>query len=269
MFMNQPVQGLRNGAFYTGSLVQTDSGGTVGLSQIVDMTLNRRVPVSDFQHVDHVFIWHFEEGRGQRINRMAQRWLREGKAVTVLSDRILPLPEDVNVHLISKDSHAWLANGYIQRQITNNTCEGEQCFSTSRMYTPYKEMIRMIDQDEVERRTGLSSAECQAVYEELQSAHRAGHYFPHDEVEEKKIQQFRSILMIPLLELGCKRELSLRILIGEGKDRVFGQRQPATNRIYQSISMKSGQSTQKSGQLVFDFYSDDISDAFEVDPLPI
>lgn len=267
--MNQPVQELPNGAFYTGAPVQAGTGETVGLAQIVDMTLNRRVPVSDFQHVEHVFIWHFEEGRGQRINRMAQRWLREGKAVTVLSDRILPLPEAVNVHLIAKDSHAWLANGYIQRQIKNNTCEGEQCFSTSNMYTPYKEMIKMIDQDEVERWTGLSSAECQAVYEEIESANRAGHYFPHDEMKEKKIQQFRSILMIPLLELGCKRELSLRILIGEGKDRVFGQRQPTAHKTYQSISMKSGQSIQKSGRLVFDFYSDDISDAFEVDPLPI
>lgn len=253
----------------TGDDQFSDHPLTIKTEEIIELTLTKRVPLSDNASMNKMMIWITETGRSHMISKMTQRWIREGKEVIVISDRTLPLPDGVTFHLLNPGTQGVLANGLLNRLINECHCKAEKVFATETMYGAYKELLRTYSKSYVCKQSGLSERAFSDLSQMIADDHSIGFFFPHEEIQYERIQSFRAALMIPLVIQGCKNQLSLPVFLGNGRKQAVGISRQASNSMSRFQSIQNREKKVRSGKMTFAIYVDDIADRFEVDPFPL
>lgn len=246
-----------------------EDSNIVKMEEIINLTMTKRVPLCESASLDKIVIWVTEPGRSQMISRMAQRWIREGKDVIVISDRTLPLPEGVVFHLVEEGAQGILASGLLNSLINTCHCHGEEIFETETMYAAYKELLKYYTPEYLCTKTGLTEYEVSDLSQIITKGQSVGFFFPHEEMQLDRIQSFRTAFMIPLVLQGCNRTLSLSVIFGNGRQQVAGTRRHTKESLNRFQSIQNIKNKERSGKMTFAFYVSEIADRFEIDPFPL
>ncbi|AOM82046.1 molybdopterin-binding domain-containing protein [Salisediminibacterium beveridgei] len=246
-----------------------DPPKSIKTEEIIELTMTKRVPLSDSTAMNKMMIWITEPGRSHMISKMTQRWMREGKDVIVISDRTLPLPDGVTFHLVQQGTQGILASGLLNRLVNECRCKAEDIFATETMYGAYKELLRSYSERFVCQQTGLSEKAYLDLAHMVTNDHSIGFFFPHEEINCEHLQSFRAALLIPLVMQGCNNQLSLPVFLGNGRKQVVGISRDANRSMSRFQSIQNKNKKERSGKMTFAIYVDDIADRFEVDPFPL